>query len=69
MTGTMRLSIDSLQLLQDYFKILAPVPVACRRLLRGADCWACADGRSGPRIADPASILMILESRKITKRR
>ena len=45
----MRLSIDSLQHLQDYFQVLMPVPVACRRLLRGADCSACTDDRSGPR--------------------
>ena len=48
----MRLSIDSLQHLQVYFQVLVPVPVACRRLLRGADCSACADNRSGPRVAD-----------------
>ena len=44
----MRLSIDSLQHLRDYFQVLVPVPVACRRLLRGADCLACSDDRSGP---------------------
>ena len=59
MTGTMRLSIDSLQHLQDYFEVLMPVPVVCRRLPGGADCSACADDRSGPRVADPASISRI----------
>ena len=42
----MRLSIDSLQHLQDYFQVLVSVPVACRRLLRGADCSACTRWRS-----------------------
>ena len=42
----MRLSIDSLQHLQGYFQVFVPVLVACRRLLRGADCSACADVRS-----------------------
>ena len=51
MTGTMRLSIDSLQHLQVYFQVFVPVPVACRRLLRGADFSASADDRSGPRVA------------------
>ena len=36
----MRLSIDSLQHLQVYFQVFVPVPVACRRLLRGADSTA-----------------------------
>ena len=44
----MRLSIDSLQHLQVYFQVFVPVPVACRRLLRGADCSASTDDRSGP---------------------
>ena len=67
-TGTMRLTIDSLQHLQDYFQVLVPVPVACRRLLRGADCLVCTDNRSGPRVADPVSISTISEPRKTTKR-
>ena len=53
LTGTMRPSIDSLQHLQDYFQVLVPVTVACRRLLRSANCSACADDRSRPRVADP----------------
>ena len=64
----MRLSIDSLQHLQVYFQVFVPVLVACRRLLRGDDCSASADDRSGPGVAAPASISMISESRKTTKR-
>ena len=37
------------------------VPAACRRLLRGADCSTCTDDRSGPRVADPASISTMSE--------
>ena len=54
--------------LQVYFQVFVPVPVACRRLLRGADCSTSADDRSGPRVADPASISTILEPRMTTKR-
>ena len=68
MTGTTRLSIDSLQHLQVYFQVFVPVPVACRRLLRGAECSASADDRSGSRVADPASISTILKPRMTTKR-
>ena len=66
----MRLSIDSLQYWQVYFQVFVPVPIACCCccLLRGADCSACADDRSGPRVADPASISTISEPRKTTKR-
>ena len=50
------------------FKSSCQFPVACRRLLRGADCSACTYDRSGPRFADPASISTISEPRKTTKR-
>ena len=56
-----------MQHLQVYFQVFVPVPVACRRLLCGADCSASADDRSGPRVADPASISTISEPRKTTK--
>ena len=59
----MRLSIDSLQHLQDYFQVLMPVPVACRRFPGGAE--ACADDCSGPRVADPASISTISEPSQV----
>ena len=36
----MRISIGSLQHLQVYFQVFVPVPVACRRLLCGADSTA-----------------------------
>ena len=66
----MRLCIDFLQHLQDYFQVLVPVPVACCRLVRGAHCSACTDNRSGHRVADPATISTISEprSRKTAKR-
>ena len=49
------------------FQVLVSVPVACRRLLRGADFSACADDGSGLRVADPASISTISEPRKTTR--
>ena len=42
--------------------------VACRRLLRGADCSAKTDDRSLPQVTDPASISTISEPRKTTQR-
>ena len=67
-TGTMLLSMDSLQHLQDYLQVFVPVPVACRLLPGGAGSSACADDRSGPRVADPASISTISGPSKTTKR-
>ena len=40
------------------------IPVTYRRLLRDADCSACADDRSGPRLADPCIDLANLGAKK-----